>query len=216
VLAAFVPSDGKTPGSEYGLALFASHGTRVGAHVTLIGADGAYDASVSAMNLQGAAGDRRSDAVVVKFEKPVRIHYFFVDSFTIDGGASVTCPSYVRVTGEGPSQDATTGLGLNTVVPTFLQNLPDLPCGKAYTEPSIKRGYEAIVGLYGDLKRTTTLHVYVDSNGHEIRATVEKSSGVEGLDDAAMASVQQTTYHPAQFLCTPVVGEVEEEIEYTP
>jgi hypothetical protein len=216
VLAALVPEQGSEPGAEYALELFARDGTRVAAHVTLIGADAAYDANVPATNLQGAAGDRRTDAVMVKLEKPAIVHYFFVDSFSIDGVAPVTCPSYVFLSGSGPTTDAMSGLGLQSVTAAFLQKLPDLPCGKAYVGPSIERGNEPLVGHYGDTRRTTRLHVYVDSYGHAVQATIETSSGVDGLDDAAVAGVRATEYRSAQFLCTPVVSELDMEMEYRP
>jgi len=215
VLAALVPASDRA-GSEYGLQLYADHGTRVDAHVTLIAADGAYDAHVNDTNLAGAANDRRTEAALVKFATPTPVHYFFVDTFAIDGGAPVTCPSYVFPAGAGPSEDPIGGFGLVTVTPEFLQKLPDLPCGKAYIEPSVQKGFDPLVGHYGNSKRETAMHVFVDSNGNEIRATLDSSSGVQGLDDAALAGVQFTKYHPARFLCTPVVGEVEMTMEYDP
>jgi TonB family protein len=216
VLAGLVPFEGIAPGSEYGVQLYASHGTTVAAHVTLIGAENAYDANVTVTNLQGAPADRRSEAIVVKLAKPEPIHYFFVDSFSIDGGTPVTCPSYVFRSGSGPSDDSIGGLGLQTVTAAFLEKLPDLPCGKAFIQPSIAKGFDPLVGFYGNQRRTTELHVYVDSNGTPIRSSIMTSSGVEGLDDAAYAGVQYTRYHPAKFLCTPVVGEITMTMDYAP
>jgi TonB family protein len=216
VLASLVPAHDVAPGSEYGVQLFARHGATVAAHVTLIGADSAYDAHVAATNLQGAADDRRSSGVIVKLEKPERIHYFFVDSYSIDGGAPVTCPSYVFLSGSGPSDDGVSVTDPKTVAAGFLQKLPDLPCGNAYIEPTIQKGFDPIVGVYGGGKRSTMVHVFIDSNGSPIRATMKTSSGLDGIDDAALAGVQRTRFHPAQFLCTPVVGEVDMEMDYSP
>jgi hypothetical protein len=216
VLAALVPIEGSAPGSEYGLQLYASHGTTVAAHLTLIGAEGAYDANVTASNLQGASIDRRSDALLVKLEKPEPIHYFFVDSFSIDGSAMAACPSYVFPSGSGPSADNIGGLELRTITAAFLQKLPALPCGKAYTGPSVAKGFDAIVGLYGNQPRSTELHVFIDSNGTPMRSSIMTSSGLEGLDAAAYAGVQYTRYHPATFLCTPVVGELDMKMDYSP
>ncbi|HTA39517.1 MAG TPA: energy transducer TonB [Candidatus Acidoferrales bacterium] len=215
VRAGLVPVESAIRGTEYLVQLYASHGTRVSAHVTLIGAEGAYDASVPPTNLSGAPDDRRTDGIVIKMPQTTPIHYFFVDSFTIDGEAPYTCPSYVAPSGSGPSEDAIGGLGLTNVTATFLQALPDLPCGRAYIPPSSRKGYEPIVGHYGDKPRSTVLHVYIDSAGNALRATVSQSSGVEGLDDAAMAAAEYTKYNPAQFLCQPVVGELDMQMDYS-
>lgn len=216
VLAGLVPIEGSAPGTEYGLALYASRGTTVAAHVTLIGSDAAYDANVSVTNLQGALTDRRTGGIIVKLEKPAPIHYFFVDSFSIDGGAPVTCPSYVFRSGSGPSSEGITASGLSTVTAAFLEKLPDMPCGKAYTAPAVQKGFGPPVGFYGYQRRSTILHVFIDSNGVPVRTSMKTSSGVPGLDDVAYAGVQYTRYRPAQFLCTPVVGETDMEMEYSP
>jgi hypothetical protein len=216
VLAGLVPITGRVPGSEYGLQLYASHGTTVAAHVTLIGSDAAYDANVTVTNLQGATTDRRTGGIVVRLEKAAPIHYFFVDSFSIDGAASMTCPSYVFRAGSAPSSDGITASGLNAVTAAFLEKLPDMPCGKAYTEPSVQKGFDSPVGFYGYQRRSTVLHVFIDSNGLQVRSSIKSSSGVPGLDDAAYAGVQYTRYRPAQFLCTPVVGEIDMQMDYSP
>ncbi|HEY5425510.1 MAG TPA: hypothetical protein VIJ77_03075, partial [Candidatus Tumulicola sp.] len=139
VRAALVPVESAVKGTEYLVELYASHGTRVSAHVTLIGAEGAYDANLPFTNLSGAANDRRTDGIVVKMPETAPIHYFFVDTFTIDGEAPYTCPSYVQLSGSGPSEDSISG-GLTNVTATFLQKLPDLPCGKAYVAPTSRKG----------------------------------------------------------------------------
>jgi hypothetical protein len=210
-----VPVDSAIRGTEYVAELYASHGTRVSAHITLIGAEGAYDASLPMTNLSGALDDRRTDGVVVKMPESAPIHYFFVDSYAIDGEAPVTCPSYVQPAGSGPSEDAISGEGLAGITATFLQKLPDLPCGKAYIPPSSRKGFEPIVGHYGDKPRSILMHVYVDSAGNAMRATMRESSGVEGLDAAAVAVAEYTTYNPARFLCMPVVGEIDMQVDYS-
>ena len=215
VRAGLVPVESAIRGTEYAVELYASHGTRVSAHVTLIGSEGAYDANVPPTNLSGALDDRRTDGVVIKMPESAPIHYFFVDTFTIDGEAPVTCPSYVQPAGSGPSADEIGGLGLTSATATFLQKLPDLPCGKAYIPPSSRKGFEPIVGHYGDKPRSVVMHVYVDSAGNALRATMSESSGIEGLDGAAVAAAEYTKYNPARFLCMPVVGEIDMQVDYS-
>ena len=215
VRAGLVPVESAIRGTEYLVELYASHGTRLSAHVTLIGSEGAYDANVPSTNLNGALDDRRTDGVVIKMPESAPIHYFFVDSYTIDGEPPVTCPSYVQPSGSGPSEDAIGGDELIAVNATFLQKLPELPCGKAYIPPSSRKGFEPIVGHYGDKPRSILMHVYVDSAGNAMRATMSESSGVEGLDAAAVAVAEYTTYNPARFLCMPVVGEIDMQVDYS-
>ncbi len=215
VRAGLVPVESAIPGTEYVVELYASHGTRVSAHVTLIGSEGAYDANVPSTNLSGALDDRRTDGIDIKMPESAPIHYFFVDTIAIDDEAPVTCPSYVQPSGSGPSEDSIAGLGLTNVTATFLQKLPDLPCGKAYVEPTSRKGFEPIVGHYGDKPRSVVMHVFIDSAGNALRASMTRSSGVEGLDDAAIAAAEYTKYNPAQFLCQPVVGEIDMEMEYS-
>jgi TonB family protein len=213
VLASVVPSE---KGGDYGLVLFTRTGIKVEAHVTLVGDGAAYDAHVPAANLEGDMTDRHTAAVIVRFPSATPLRYFFIDSYSIDGAPWITCPSYVFRSGSGPNDDPMTGLGLTVVTPVVLQQLPPLPCGKIYTEPGIKKGFEPVVGSFGNRPHDVVLHVYVDSNGSEVRASVRQSSGIEGLDDAAMGGVQWTRYSPATFLCTPVVGELDMIMEYRP
>jgi hypothetical protein len=215
VRAGLVPVDSAIAGTKYLVGLYASHGKRVSAHVTLIGSEGAYDASVPAVDLTGPPDDRRTGGVVIDMPQTAPIHYFFVDSYTIDAEAPMTCPSYVQLSGSGPSDDAISATGLTSVTATFLQKLPDLPCGKAYTRPSSRKGFNPIVGFYGNKPRSIVMHVFVDSGGNAIRATMKESSGVEGLDDAALAAADYTTYNPARFLCMPVVGEIDMQVDYS-
>jgi hypothetical protein len=215
VRAGLVPVESAIRGTEYLVELYASHGTRVSAHVTLIGSEGAYDANVPSTNMSGALDDRRTDGVLIKMPESAPIHYFFVDTFSIDGEAAVTCPSYVQPAGSGPSDDAISGLDLTSVTAAFLQKLPDLSCGKAYIGPSSRKGFEPIVGHYGDKPRSILMHVFIDSAGNALRATMSESSGVQGLDDAAIAAVDYTKYNPAQFLCQPVVGELDMQVNYS-
>jgi TonB family protein len=69
------------------------------------------------------------------------------------------------------------------------------------------RSVLAHVGLYGNTPRDVEIHVYIDSDGRVIKANIEKSSGVDGLDMTALSDVRSSTFAPATFLCTPVVSD---------
>lgn len=49
-----------------------------------------------------------------------------------------------------------------------------------------------------------------------MKAYVYKSSGIEGFDDAALGAAEASTYEPAMFFCTPVVGEYFFNFGYRP
>lgn len=200
-------------GSGYALDVAAPGGTTIEAHVTLVSATAAYDAHLPDTNLSGAVGDRRSDPIVVKLPSADTVKYFFLDSYAIDRGTNVTCPSYVFPIGEtiaGSAGDAT------TVRATLLQALSHLACGAMYQEPNAPRDAGGLIGRYGNRPLSVELQVYVDSSGHAIEQQVLSSSGVEGVDAAALGIVAQQQYRPAEFLCTPVVGELRVRLEYEP
>jgi TonB family protein len=104
------------------------------------------------------------------------------------------------------------------VAPTaaaYLQALPPLACGHVYSDPEIE-SEGPIVGFYGNDVHTTVVHVYIDSDGNPAKASIERSSGVEGLDAAALGGVQQGKFKPAEFLCVPVVSEMSIDMRYHP
>jgi len=200
---------------DYGIILFARAGTALDAHVTMIGDTAAYDAHVTAV-LEGGVTDRHTAPVIVRFAKPTAVRYFFVDSYAIDGAAATTCPSYVFPGGAGPAVEPAQPFAAQIVRAAYLQDLPALPCGHVYTPPGIGKGFEPIVGHFGDTPRDALLYVYVDSKGNAVEATLERTSGIEGIDDAALGGVEGTRYRPAELLCTPVVSELEMEMKYQP
>ena len=200
-------------GSGYALDVAASSGTTIEAHITLVSAGAAYDAHLPDTNLSGPAGDRRSEPVVVKLPSPDALKYFFLDSYAVDRGTNVTCPSYVFPVGETISGSAADA----TVVPaTPLQTLGHLTCGAMYQEPNAPSEAGGLIGRYGNRPLSVELRVYVDSGGRAIRQQVLSSSGVDGVDAAALGIVAQQQYRPAKFLCTPVVGELRIRLEYQP
>jgi len=210
VVAAVTPVGG---GSRYVLALYTPAGTTLAAHVTLVSDTEAYDAAVSDGDLSGPLADRDLVPVVVTLPQPDRISYFFVDSYSLDRGASVTCPSYVFPAGETLSG---VPAGLRTIEARDLQSLGSLSCGHAYAPARMRGDLESPVGRYGGKPLTVTVRAYIDSNGYSIREEVVQSSGVEGMDQYLLGAIGVHQFAPAQFLCVPVVGTVEVTLRYFP
>lgn len=205
--------EASSDGSEYAVALFSGRGTTLAAHVTLVTAANAYDVHVPAGNLSGPPEDRASEGVAVKLPAGERVKYYFVDSYAVDGGSDVTCPSYVFPVGDHVADIPN---GVQPIAATLLQSLGKLPCGNVYRPADVGRDPGGVIGHFGDRPLSTKYHVFVNSNGHAVEATLVSSSGVEGVDAAALGSVEQAEYEPAQFLCTPVVGELVVRMDYVP
>ncbi len=202
-------------GSEgrYGLALFAEKGTTLAAHVTLVSNTDAYDVSVPDANLSGPIADREFDPVVVALPSSDSIKYYFVDSFALDGGASVTCPSYVFPIGDGFSGSPGDAA---VITAKHLQPLGKLASGQMYRPVDSGRYAGALIGHYGNQRLSARYRVFVDSDGHAASAKLLDSSGVTGVDTTGLGSVEGQQYVPAQFLCTPVVGEIVIQLDYIP
>jgi hypothetical protein len=201
-----------TAESRYAVDLQARTGTTLAAHVTLVSDTDAYDAAVPRTSLSGAAADRETPAFIVALPKPDRIKFYFVDQYAVDGGASVTCPSYVFPIGEPLASQGSAAV----LTATHLQSLGMVPCGAVYRPVRFGNDFGSLIGAYGNKRLSVSYHAYVDSNGRALRETLLQSSGVAGLDAAALGEIQQGDFKPAQFLCTPVVGEIDVELDYVP
>ena len=198
---------------RYGLGLFAEQGTTIAAHVTLVSITDAYDVAVPDTNLLGPVDDRELEPVVVSLPAADSVKYFFVDSFAVDRGASVTCPSYVFPIGDTLSGSPD---GAPSLAATHLQSLGKLACAKMYRPAESGKDAGGMIGHFGNQPLSTEYRVFVDSNGHAAGEKLLASSGVEGVDSSARGDLQGHQYVPAQFLCTPVVGEVDIRMDYVP
>lgn len=199
--------------TRYAVNLFTPAGTTLGAHVTLISETDAYDAAVADSNLSGTPDDRKLEPLIVTLPNPDKIDYFFVDSYSLDHGAAVTCPSYVFAIGETLSSAPT---GLRSIEAQHLQKIPPLRCGKLYTDPGLRGDLTSPVGAYGGKPLTVVARAYIDSNGYSIKDEIVQSSGVDGMDKYMLGAVGVHQFRPAQFLCVPVVGEMLIELKYLP
>jgi hypothetical protein len=206
---------------HYVLSLFADGKSTVNATITLISSDGAYSVTVDRETLLRQAGSDNFYAppILVGFEKPELVLYAFVDTVSVDGAAPTLCPTVVNevrsLVGHSITGTQRPSMAGAPVTPaTFKQALPPLDCGTAYRGPVLLSREGPDLGDFGAKPLTAFVHVYLDSAGHPINPTLTQTSGVEGIDDWAMAGAEQSHYKPAQFLCTPVVSEMTVEFDY--
>jgi hypothetical protein len=179
----------------------------------LVSESDAYDAAVPDGNLSGAQDDRKLEPLSVTLPAQDKIDYFFVDSYSLDHGAAITCPSYVFPVGETL---ASAPAGLRSIVAQHLQKIAPPKCGKVYADPAMHGDLMSPVGAYGGKPLTVVARAYIDSNGYSIKDEIVQSSGVDGMDRYMLGAVGVHQFRPAQFLCTPVVGTMLIELKYFP
>lgn len=208
---------------RYVLQMFANGKTDVAGAVTLITPDAAYSVAIARTDLLRAAGsdDFYAAPILVAFNEPVEVRYAYVDQIGVDGAALAACPTVVREVhpfsaDSGNLFDVSIGGDVKPANATYLQALPVLTCGRAYIPSGLPRGAGAVVGAYGNERKSTVVRIFIDSNGIPAGASIERSSGIEGLDDNVIGLVEHTRYVPAKFLCTPVVSEMSIEMDYNP
>jgi hypothetical protein len=210
VVASLAAVGGET---RYALDLFTPAGTTLSAHVTLVSDTDAYDAAVRDGDLSGPPGDRKLEPLIVTLPAPDKVNYFFVDSYSLDHGAAVTCPSYVFTVSETLSSAPA---GLRSIEAQHLQKIAASKCAKVYAEPGLRGDLTSPVGAYGGKPLTVVARAYIDSNGYSIKDEIVQSSGVDGMDKYMLGAVGVHQFRPAQFLCTPVVGTMLIELKYFP
>lgn len=213
----------KLSSDRYVLELIANGKTDVAGAVTLITSDSAYSVTVDRRDLLRSKGsdDFYTEPIMVAFDKPVDVHYAYVDQIGVDGAPPAVCPTVVQevhaFTADGSNEfDVSVGGDVKAVNATFLQKLPDLTCGRAYIPSDLPRGAGAVLGAYGNERKSTVVRIFIDSNGVPAGANIERSSGITGLDANVIGLIEHTRYTPAKFLCTPVVSEMSIEMEYNP
>lgn len=208
---------------RYVLGVFANGKTDVAGAVTLITPDAAYSVPIARTDLlrSGGSDDFYAEPILVAFDKPAEVRYAYVDQIGVDGAAAAACPTVVQevhpfTANAGNEFDVSVGGDVKPVNAVFLQALPPLACGKAYISSDLPRGAGAVVGAYGNQRKSTVVRIFIDSNGIPAGASIERSSGIEGLDDNVIGLVEHTRYTPAKFLCTPVVSQMTIEMDYNP
>jgi hypothetical protein len=210
VVANVMPVTGR---AAYAVAVYTASGTLIDAHVTLVGETDAFDAHVVSAPLSGPADNRQSAPILVTLPTGQSASYFFVDSYSIDNAQPVTCPSYVFSAGARTVDEP---VDAPVMAAQHLQALGLLKCGRVYTAPGKRGELEAPVAAFNGRTLTVVVRAYLDSNGYSMREDVVRSSGVQWMDQFTIGAVHVHQFAPAQFLCTPVVGTLDLEMQYGP
>jgi hypothetical protein len=231
--AAIVPWDtsindasATTTSDRYFINLWTTARKHVYAKVLMFSKTAVYSIEVSSSELgmnNPDSPNRYSAPVEILFDQPVELLYNFVDTTSIDG-AMESCPSYVEGVPSysahpavAPHYDENTPptsaiksdlmknfRGSPVVHPKFVQTV-SVPCGRMYRGPHLVQG-GAVIGQYGDRQRLSLVETFIDASGRVRGTRLEKSSGVDGIDQAALGAAQGAIFLPAEFLCTPVVS----------
>lgn len=210
-------TDGAT--DTYYLSLWSSAVSSFSTRITMVDSYSAFTVQTLSVTIpKDKVGHNLRWPFLVQFDHPVSISQFFVDAVSIDGGSMTDCPSFVQSTtviknwtGAVPQPS-----DFGHATAHFLQRLPALPCGRIFSPIKPKAAFSPMVGRYGATARSTDVEVFVDSSGRIADTRVWRSSGVDGIDATALGAAQFSTYEPAQFLCTPVVGYGIFRLDYKP
>ncbi len=199
-------------GSGYAVALGAAEGNEVSAHVTLVTESDAYDLHLEGLPLSISGSGREAGPVIATLTTSDKVKYYFVDSFTLDGGRAVTCPSYIFAM---PADAIAHGFAVR-IAADHLQPIGTPSCKRIYEPPDFNGDIDFPIGNFGNRRLSSTYDVFIDSAGHSVYESLVTSSGVEGVDDFARGAIQQHQFRAAKFLCTPVVAEIEVRVSYEP
>jgi len=191
------------------IALHSELGSRIKAHVTMIGDSGVYDAAVPQVALYGKASQFNSPPLLVALPHATAVRYVYVDSYAIDGAAEQTCPSdpfdieaSLRWAPPAPPLPKS---GVINITVTLKQPLPMRSCGKLFSDATVIRPYQP-AGVPTTKRLTSEVETFIDSNGNVVKTTLYKSSGFPTADARAIDAAQRSKYAPAMLLCTPIVG----------
>lgn len=212
-----VPSDFAT--QTYAVYLWANATSNYTARLTLVSRDAAYAVEIpKTEGPKGTDARARRSAYLVSLPAKAEIEQYFVDAAGLDGAAMTDCPSFVKPV------EGTLGSGNFVARPAafghldaqFVQTLTTPACGSRYTPLTLSKFAPAIVGRFGQDQKVVEVEAFVDSAGHVVKADLWRSSGIEGLDNAAIGQFGESSYHPATFLCTPVVSSGIFAVRYEP
>jgi hypothetical protein len=205
--------------ADYAMWLWVDGKSDLKGRVTLITDSKAWSVNVdSPLYEVHGSSDRATRGFHVRFDKAETVRYMFVDAAGVDGAPVTDCPSVVRTVALWKDEHTAPRLpnGAAELTPTLLQPLPKLSCASVYVPAKLARDGSQDVSHYGNGERNTKLLLDIDSNGRIVRSKLYESSGIDGLDTAALAGAQASTFTPATFLCVPVVSEVIWNWDYSP
>lgn len=185
--------------NDYDAALSADDVGEYSGSITFFSETAAYEATFDRVRVDGRA------RIVVRMPAHVRIDWASMDTAGLSENPATSCPTFV-VTRQ--LSDGVVRVPSTPVVRAVLRGpLPDLPCGHVWVEA---RRYRTTEGtMYAPVAKPASaeMHVYIDSLGRVVSPQIVRSSGDISIDAQAITTVRMDRYHPATFLCVPVLSE---------
>jgi hypothetical protein len=187
-------------------------GDSLSAHIIVFSDTNAYTIDVPALPLSspGPGSLKSTPQFAVTFSKAIDPRFAYVDTYRLNGSREYTCPTEpVEFDAGAPASvglSATVAAGAPGYSAASEQPLPSLPCGSARTLATIRMAFSPGGFDRSMSSASTRILVYVGASGQMEKAIVLDSSGSKIDDDATMEAARRSTYAPAQFYCTPVVG----------
>jgi hypothetical protein len=183
-------------------------GATVSARVIVFTPTNAYVADIPTLPLSGASPVKATPNFAIVSDKPIDPRYIYVDSYRLDGGAEVECPTEpAAFTGSLPAASSTpapaSALRFRL---TDEEPLPPLPCGAEMKKASIRKAVapQEIDRSFAHIK--VSVLVYIDAGGRLVRAYLLKPSMSNPDNNYAIEAAEHSTYFPATFYCKPVAG----------
>jgi hypothetical protein len=183
-------------------------GATVSARVFVFSSSEAYTADIPTLPLSGAGLVKATSTFAIVSDKPIAPRYMYIDSYRLDGGAQIDCPTEPVAFIDGPFVPASTPAQVSALqVPVADAGpLPTATCGAVMKKASIRKAVAP-----GDYDRSfdhirVKVLVYVNAAGRLVRADILKASMSNPDNNLAVEAAQKSTYFPAMFYCKPVVG----------
>jgi hypothetical protein len=204
-------------GTSYVVALWATATSRFSGRVLLVTDSDVYSFPVKNATLRSTPDPhlRMVPPLLVRFNSSVVIRNVAAVVTDLDGKPNPDCYTYVsdqtssweafqhtRLTRFAISGDAVHERSLDGCAP--------------YQEAKIATTENPQVDDYGSVKRFALLYVYLGADGHPIKSRVFQSSGIDGIDRAALHSADASTYTGAQIACQPLSSIYTFKYEYDP
>ena len=168
--------------------------------ITLFGETQAYETSFASVRINGRA------ALSITMPAHVRIDYASMDTAGLRGAAATSCPTFVVVRG-GAGADGALAAGHDRATASSRGNMPDLPCGQIWQNAVMRKPPETFMYAPVVKNAKTTIHFFVDSDGHVFDPQLLESSGDSTVDAQAVTSALTAKFQPATFLCSPVISD---------
>jgi hypothetical protein len=183
-------------------------GTTVSARVMVFTPTNAYVADIPTLPLSGTGPVKATANFAIVSDQSIKPRYVYVDSYRLDGGADVECPTEpIAFTGSVSATSSTPApVSALRFAFTDAEPLPPLTCGAEMKKASIRKAVapQEIDRSFGHIK--VTVLVYVDAGGRLVRAYLLKPSMSNPDNNYAIEAAERSTYFPAIFYCKPVAG----------